>query len=221
MAIALEQACPLATSRAIGEWVEREAGDAVGARAALVAEVESRSSSEVRGVPRSANETSRPRGASASGEGPRPVRTDPDAGTLTTSSVVEAVRASPDRRSRRRLVAVVLTLTSLLLVPIVLSRIARTSTNARDGRDDSRQAASRQVEPPSASDVPASSNAPPLSSSVERVVPIEFGVVPATSKASLATHPANPHPTAPHKPDCKNPFAIGAGGIRVPRPECF
>ena len=219
MAVALEQACPPATTREIGEWVEREAGDAVRARATLLADVESRSSSEARAV-----STSTAKGAldaSVPGESSHAhaLRGDADTHTLTTSSVGEAPRSSPARRrASLGLVAATLGLTSLVLVPLALSR------GSLGGRDDARSAAVRAEAPPAqreaaAASTPSSAEALP-SSNVE-VRATRSDITPAGSKASPAPRPSVDHLSVPRRVDCRNPFTIGAGGIRVPRPECF
>ncbi len=213
MAAALEQACPPATPREIGAWVEREAGSAVRARIDLLADVESRSSSEARPLPVRAAK-SQP-GAALIRDASVHARTDAD--TLTTSSVAETRDSS---RGRRWLhwgpIAIAVGLTSLVLIPLVLSRI---STHARDERPIVVPAAEP---PPMQRETAAptlSAAAPAPSSSV--AIGAGSEAAPFPSKASPAARsPAN-RPSASHQPDCRNPFTIGAGGIRLPRPECF
>lgn len=218
MAVALEHACPPATTREIGEWVEREAGDAVRARAALLADVESRSSSEARGIATRAARGARDPSFSGGSSHPPSSRGDADTHTLTTSSVGAPPASSPGRRrSRLGLVAAALGLTSLVLVPLALSR---TSVGAHD---DARSAAVLAPPPPpqretAAAPVPSNAEAGP-SSNVE--VHVGSDVPPAGSKTSPAPRSPVTHPSVSRKVDCRNPFTIGAGGIRVPRPECF
>ncbi len=210
MADALEQACPPATSREIGEWVEREAGGAVRARAALLADVESRSSSVASAI---AARTAKERSAAAFlRESSHAAGSFADTHTLTTSSVGDVVRASSGRRwSRRGLVATGVGLTALVFLPLVLSRVAAAP------HGDPRPAAVR-IEPPQ----PETAAAPtPSGVSTAPSAALATEVAPAASKPSLAAHSLGNHPPAPRKPDCRNPFTLGAGGIRVPRPECF
>ena len=225
MAAALEEACPPATAREIGEWVEREAGDAVRARAALLADVESRASSEARAIPVRVSGSARARRTTVGRERPPPLRTDPETDTLTTSSVADAPGSSPGRRwSRRHLIATGVGLVSLLLTPLVVSRISR------DARDDSRPAAAAPAEPRStpreamATATSAGAGAPSSSVAIgaeaTSAAPHTPEVIPA-GKPPPAARSSVGRASASHKPDCRNPFTIGAGGIRVPRPECF
>jgi hypothetical protein len=223
MAVALEQACAPATPREIGEWVEGEAGEAVRARAALLARVESRSSSQASAVhDRSATVEALAARASIVGERPPAPRADADGDTLgdtlTNSSVAEAAAASLGGRGpRRRRVVMAVGSTSLLLAALVLTRI---SARARD------------VPPPNVAThpgppLPALDDAAAATPSIMAPAPsgITLAAAPPSGetagKRSPAPHPAAAHPSAPHKPDCRNPFTVAAGGIRVPRPECF
>jgi eukaryotic-like serine/threonine-protein kinase len=194
MADALEQASPPATPREIGEWVQREAGESVTARAALVAEVESRSSS-------SAGSERIARGVAAA-----------PSDTVTESGVAQALGPSLARRGSRRWVAAGGALASLLVTTLVLSRIsagARDAPVPRPAPSDSARAAmpASTATPPSV--VATSPSAPAASSAAN------------TDRTSTAPRPQAPHPFLPRKPDCRNPFTLTAGGIRVPRPECF
>jgi serine/threonine protein kinase len=195
MAVALEQASPPATPREIGEWVQREAGESVAARAALVAEVESRSSWLSGAVHERI----------ARSVVPAPSDT-------LTESAVGAVGPSPARRGSRRWVVTGAALASLLVTTLVLSRI---SAGARDAPSpppaprDSASAAMPVSMTTASSEVTTPSSAPAPSFAAN------------AGRTSSAPRPPAPHPSLPRKPDCRNPFTLTAGGIRVPRPECF
>jgi serine/threonine protein kinase len=194
MAAALEQASPPATPREIGEWVQREAGESVTARAALVAEVESRSSASA------VHERIARRVAAAPSD------------TVTESGVAQAVGPSLARRGSRRWVAAGGALASLLVTTLVLSRI---SAGARDAP------VPRPAPSDSASAVlPASTAAPPSEVATSPRAPAPSSAA-NTDRTPTAPRPQAPRPSLPRKPDCRNPFTLTAGGIRVPRPECF
>jgi serine/threonine-protein kinase len=194
MAFALEQACPLATAREIGEWVQREAGDAVRARAALVTEVESRSSAVHDRVPSAL-----------------PVR---PGHTVTKSSVTESSESPPGpRRSRRPWAALAVGSTSLLLASFAVSRIM---AGPRADPPRIAPAATAAIPTPataSAEPPPIATTATPADAALEHPPQHTGGKIPPA--------PASARPSAPRKPDCHNPFTLGPGGIRVPRPECF
>jgi eukaryotic-like serine/threonine-protein kinase len=216
MALALEQASAPATPLEIGAWVQREAGDAVRARAALVTEVESRSSpaSAVHGRATRVVEAAR---AAVSKAASPALRADGAGDALTESSRVEAPTPSSTRRRSRRRVATVAALVSLLITTLVLSRIP---AGARDG------AAHRLAPSVSAAPaVPAITTAPPSDvatpSSATSATAAVAPLVVAASRTPPSPHPPTPRPSLPRKPDCRNPFTLAAGGIRVPRPECF
>jgi serine/threonine-protein kinase len=230
MAVALEEVCPPAPAREIGEWVEREAGDAVRARAALVADVESRWSSETRpaaaGVSRADSGAS---GAAIVGESSRAPLAEADGGTLTTSSVAEPARSASGRGwSRRRLTATAIGVASLFLAPLVLAPLVRSRVSG-NGRGDPglavaweagrppvpRGAPVAPAAPSTATEEPASSTAVGAASDANRL----RGVTAAT-RVPVVRPPVS-HQSAPRALDCSNPFTIGKGGIRVPRPECF
>jgi serine/threonine-protein kinase len=196
MAIALEQASPPATSREIGEWVQREAMESVTARAALVADVESRSASPSSGV----QERVAGRVEAASSD------------VVTESSVAQPASASSARGASRRWVVAGAALASLLITTFVLSRI---SAGARD--TPSPQSGAIVNAPTVTSLIPAAL-------SVEGPAPSSV-TAPATTASSdrvpTGPRPPAPRPPFPRKPDCRNPFTVAAGGIRVPRPECF
>ncbi|WP_437821174.1 serine/threonine-protein kinase [Sorangium sp. So ce1078] len=67
LAIAVEDAVPLASPRAVGEWVEELAGDALARRAARVAEIEGASAAAIDGAP--AADPGRPAAAGAAAAG--------------------------------------------------------------------------------------------------------------------------------------------------------
>ncbi len=220
MTFALERACPPATAREIGEWVQSEAGEAVRARASLVAEVESRSSAvhdrnaKSDGIAHAAQEKAR-RG---------------HAGETISHSSVTATEGTPAASggSHRRALMLAIGVTLLLLASVLVGRIAPAL------RIEAPRAPVSQAGPlPVPQETPAAETpaiAPTAAPSVA-AVPSTAGAAPsalpfgpasqsnAASKMS-PTH-ASTHGVAPHKADCRNPFTLGAGGIRVPRPECF
>ncbi len=208
MAFALEQACPPATAREIGEWVQREAGEAVRARASLVTDVESRSSAIHDRLTRPEVRVS---AAPARSGGSRP------GDTVTKSAVTATSEATPaPRRARRRWATVGAGVATLLLASFAVSRIMAGAP------DDHRTAIDPRPDPPTES----AAIAPPLPTTVSMVATPTPAVVaptpaPQTSAGKPASVHANSHAAAPRKLDCRNPFTLGPGGIRVPRPECF
>jgi serine/threonine-protein kinase len=214
MAFALEQACPPATAREIGEWVQREAGDAVQARAALVAEVESRSSAIHDRVPKA---EARPAPPARVASIP-PVR---PGDTVTKSSVTVSSEPQPGPRPpRRRWAAIVVGSTSLLLALLAVSRIM--AGPRADPPPIAPAATASVLVPPSASAEPsplAPTSAPAATTAPSDVPRASPSHGPSAGKVPAA--PASVRPSLPRKPDCRNPFTLGPGGIRVPRPECF
>lgn len=211
MAAALEQACPPASAREIGEWVEREAGEAVRTRADRLADVESRSSAIMR-----------PGVSVAVGERPPP-RPGAEGDTLTTSSVAEVPDAGhASRWSRQRRVATGLGGASLLAVSVVLAlMLARSSAGPRDRPRPETATQAGPLPAPSESFAAVVPSTAQLAPSAPEPVAAASAATAAASKATPTVHPPVTHASAPRKPDCRNPFTLGKGGIRVPRPECF
>jgi serine/threonine-protein kinase len=196
MAMALEQASPPATPREIGEWVQREAAESVTARAALVTDVESRSASPSSGV--------KARVADRIEAAPSDV--------VTESAVAQPAGNPSARGASRRWVVMGAALASLLITTLVLSRL---SAGAHDPPSP-RSAASVSVS--------TGTTAIPAALSVEGPAPPGAPMTAPTAspdRTSAAPRPPASRPSPPRKPDCRNPFTVTGGGIRVPRPECF
>jgi hypothetical protein len=234
MAVALEEACRPAPAREIGEWVEREAGDVVRSRAALVADVESRRSCGAKSAPaRVPRADSRASGGAVVGEVSRAPLTEADGGTLTTSSVAEPARSASRRgRSRRRMATTGIGLASLFLAPLVLAPLVRSRVSGYGRGEPGPAVALEAGRPPAPQDAPVATAAPstatqeqPSSAAAGAASDANRlrGARPAATQAPVVrpqvSHPSAP--SAPRAPDCSNPFTIGKGGIRVPRPECF
>jgi serine/threonine protein kinase len=223
MAIALEEACPPATARAVEAWLWAVSGETLRARTALLSSVESRASQPrvLRGHPSSDMGV-------VLGEDPGTT----DGQLLPTESWRQGTSAQGGR-------PLAMGAASALVAAILL-------IFGWNHRPSARVAPVTGAGEPVAASAPAT--APALA---ENGVPIAdaasdpaafVGTAGAQSKAAgnaagvasvtptaSAAHPrAVPgaprgpgHPRALKKPDCTSPFTVTAEGIRLPRAECF
>ena len=217
MAIALEEACPPATARAVETWLHAVATDSLATRSALLAEVESASSrgAHLRG------------GIDTSGVVPFDARSGPEDDTL---SATDSALGPPSRRKPGRAIAsgvAVLILGATLALGVGLVRRggpaeATNATNATFAPAAVAEAASASA---ALAPLPIASAAPAVSDagSVTPMAVVAATVPPARNGRSTPSAPvrAAPRPRAGNKPDCSNPVTVTADGIRMPRPECF
>jgi hypothetical protein len=192
MALALEAAVPLAIPSAIATWMETVAGNALAARAAQVAEIESESS----GRPADAPSTSAPPPADVT----IPVFEAPP-GQTTSVSVTTGPRARP-ASARRTVVGVAAGIAVAAGLGVwALARtggreaptVNATATDPASPPSAARVAESASVPLPVAVPAPGSASAPPSATSPPSAQ------TPATKTAS----PARPPPT-PRRPGRRN-----------------
>jgi serine/threonine-protein kinase len=194
MAMAIERASPLATASDVGAWVEVLAHEVIVERAARVAEIESRSDVFMKPAP----------------------------AEIEVTFSEEPVHP-PASRARSRAIAAL----------VVGLAVAAGFGIANLGRAPARQQVeprAQSAEPPAASIPPspptpvaASAQPPPPDHATTPPVEETPSAVPSTKpapvKAMTKPTPAPPAPK-PH-PDCSQPFAIDANGIKHVKPECL
>jgi serine/threonine-protein kinase len=239
MALDLENCLPLASASAIGGWVERLAGDTLGARARRVATIESSTSLpqiQLPAMPSAPVPASAPIAASAQGAPSAPIEVDEP--TLTISSVndaaeqaavlsrVTAAAASP-APSRSRGLFIGLAAGGAILVAVAFLAIS-SAKHAPEA-----DAEVHPQHPAATAEVPAAATASPVVNSVTSATPSSTvsAVTPAPTARASATPSAKPStpavvratPVAPAQPakNCKPPYTTDGSGIRHMKPECL
>ena len=233
MAIALEEVCAPATGRALGEWVELRAGDALVERERVLRAIESGSDSL--GADASARAelaelvTPGPRARTgARGASPTPPTppSEEATGVVHARGVEPAVLPPPAREEPRApkrrlgwaaLAALVLAGAALALVAQRASRAPAESHPSARGLAEAPGSTSPPA--PAPSDEP---RAPSASPSVEvRAFPVASTPMASSAATTRPTRP--PAPRGPSKAppaDCEPPFRI-VDGIKVPKRECL
>ncbi len=224
MAIALEQAGPVASSLRVADWVTSVAGATLVARAQCVAEIESESST----APVPASELS---GSALGGQATNAQATPPQGSGQTNVAMLTGVGA-PGPRSARAMVGIALAAVAAGGLSTWLYLQLRSHDTAPGA------AAGPSAAPPSR--VPPSASSSAVMSVVETASVAAPSAVtataaqgntasaPATSSAPSA-QPSNrrlvgggrPQAPALPKPDCDNPFIVDANGRKRPKPGCF
>ncbi|MBK8218719.1 MAG: serine/threonine protein kinase [Myxococcales bacterium] len=222
MAIAIEEACPPATARAVGEWVSELAAEALGSRATRIEEIESAVEPNpslgklLAAVPLDTPSS-------------RSVVTSPEvAASSETSSSATAARlglardeAPPPAASKSRssvIVAAALVSVALVAAALIVSRRAPNGATAAAPPAPPLPSASVTAAPTAVTSAaaPLQSAAPPAAA-------------PAPSAPTVAKHaPSKPAPTpakttakpAAPAPNCSPNFVI-EGGIKKIKPECL
>ncbi len=237
MAIALEEVCAPATGRALGEWVELRAGDALVERQGVLRAIESGSDSL--GADASARAelaelvTPGPRARTgARGASPTPPTppSEEATGVVHARGVEPAVLSPPAREEPRvpkrrlgwaALAVLVLAGVALALVAQRASRTPVASHPSARGLGEAGSWRPRATLPPA----PAPSDEPraPTASPSAEVRAIPVGSTPMASSAATTRPLRPPAPRVPSKAppaDCEPPFRI-VDGIKVPKRECL
>ena len=217
LAEAIEGVMAPAPARAIGQWVEETAGEALRWRLALVDRIEHETSTSI--VPPLVQPTP-PRDSPAPIEASGVLKTPADArpsespdevstgiapsGRATAHSILDD--GSPAQGSH--LVILAIALVGLLLV----------GGGALMGMKWMQSQVEAEGPAPSAS-VSAAAPAPSAQSN-EPAIAIEVQRS-ASAKPKTVPPPAATTVSAPAKDDCENPFVIDSKGVRHPKPHCF
>jgi eukaryotic-like serine/threonine-protein kinase len=226
MALELEACLPVASTSAIGGWVERLAGDAIATRARRITDIESVSSPVTAILP---GAIAAPAPVDPAPAPPAPAR-EPAAGDDVTgpaaavSKVGDGPRADPTPWQRAR-VPVLAACGALLLGGAIAA--LRAVSHGPDA--PAQPAATGEAAPPPASAAPApaptpataapekSADAPPPRPAASPAAPSPRPAsVPRTPSAPVA--PATPRPAAA---SCTPPYTIDGAGIRHMKPECL
>jgi eukaryotic-like serine/threonine-protein kinase len=213
MALALEQAVSPASSREVGRWVQKTAGENLQRRAERIAEIES--VSQIRpGIGRAAVSPS-----------------VPPSGAAGEARV--AAPTAPDRQARLRpqhwvLLAAVAAL-ALALVVAVATLIAHSRSQpapissalsaAPSAAPLSVASASQPVQAPAPSAVGSAAPAASASAPVATSAPSPPAPAHASPRYHASTHSARAHSKV--RNDCTPPYTIDAHGIRIPKPQCL
>ncbi len=227
MAHALEEAIPPATPRAVGEWVRKLAGEALGSRAARIEDMESRSDAQ----PALKLLLAAP--VSPSGRSLLPAEDEREGASSSATAAPLSLARSKGEPSRSRFV--------LLLAPLVLVVLGFASFAMFRGltRDKGAVSAappgpSSEAREPPRPDKPAASAAPE-GKAPEGRAPAPTASASAPSPRALALKPPLPQiksvpvasaPSATPKtptPSCDPPYTIGPAPdfIKKPKLECL
>jgi eukaryotic-like serine/threonine-protein kinase len=197
MAVAIETATPMASTREVGEWLEAAAADVLTKRALRVAEIESGSGSAPTVSPGDA-ESVEVRGLTGTG----------------TTHVAEASSPSPATKTKK---AAPFILASLLLAVIVVAA----SVTWRGSREAADRTSATPVGTASAGEaLPVAST---HAAAVEASAPVASASV--STSASVVSKPMRaPDPTrskaAIRPPDCKPPYTFDKAGNRHWKDGC-
>jgi serine/threonine-protein kinase len=218
LAIAIEEAAPLASPRAVGEWVEELAADALARRAACVAEIESASA------------------AGPSSSGGLSVALSPRDGAPRDGG--DGAGAAKRARPRLALLAVALLGSAAALAAPWLRRgpSGPEGPPAQENAAGAARAIATQPEAPEEPSAPPAAPAPSPSSSPppSSPPPSSPGRVslpppaPSTAASAPAQHPARaaarapaPAPPAARAQRCSPPYTVDKTGIRRLKPQCL
>ena len=193
MALAIEQASPLAPPSTVGTWVETLAHDALANRAARIAEVESRSDVFPRGRVSISDDV--------------PVEHEEPKTDVSSAVVVVA-----PKHSTAKVGALLAGVVVLLCVGILFATRSPTPPSAATATATATATPTATV---SATATPAAVTA----SAAPSVAPPP-NVVPATTRATPPAT-AKPAPTAHPADRCSPPFTIDSSGIKHVKPECL
>jgi len=216
LAIALEDAIPLASPRQVGAWVERMATVALARRAARIASMESTSATATptrAGAKPEENDPGRWR-ASRAPAGELATRPEGEARQPISVSPGPPAASAPTSRLPRWLAAGVL---AALLVGAGVARLLATPRPP---------AASGQAEGglnvPAGSDARVVSTAPPPIPTLGPVEPPGSASAAAPSARPQVVSPArSPQAITPASKSCKPPYTVDANGARHLKPECI
>ena len=243
MAIALEDALPLASPRQVGEWVERIAGDSLAKRAERVKEIESVSSSMTAPVHPGggAAHAADPEGnapttisdsrsfaapGSAREHGPPPP-IDASSSQVSSISVSRARSTGPVPPGRGRAAVAIAGAVAALVVAIgavVLLRGGAPSAEAGPAATSQAGGAVTAASPAIATPLPSASAATAATAEATagaHATGAPSAAKPPPAKAAPRTPAASKPASKPPAPSCSPPYTIDSNGIRRPKPECL
>ena len=210
MAIALEDTGICASSRTIGEWVERMVGDSLGERAGRLREIEETSEVGIESIVKT--KVKAPNVAAAA---------DPEQGSLLITHV-EPTLTVPRRRGRAVAIAT-LGFGALVALIVGKSLLSAEPTKARvdaaSGAISLTGATSAAAPSASPSSVAVTSPAPATSSASSTA---HATAAPPIATASAAKPKPPPRPKVrPPTIDCSPPYTTDDQGVRIPKRECL
>jgi serine/threonine-protein kinase len=211
MAVALEDALPLASPRAVGEWVELVAGESLARRAARVKEIESISSMA-------------PPALAGDGIGPPSAPPSPNATSQVSGlSVVQPdVLETPPLRRRGLLVALIGAVATIGVLLLVFS--LRAPAASPEGSKVAPASGGEGTAPAATPVAPEATATPATTASV---APVESAAASASVSVAPRKAPVSggPRPRSTGKPasppNCTPPYNVDAQGIRRIKPECL
>jgi serine/threonine protein kinase len=214
MAIAVSRAAAPASAFEIGEWVERLAADSLGDQARRIAEIESGSASQPRGV----LVASEPPPPPAPPPPPLTVPTVPMAFApvrvpLQAAAPVAAADAQTTGDARRKWIVVgVLALVGLAGAILLTASMLRHVEPAASTAQSETPLASAVSPPPSA----------PAAISVAQPTPEPMATDVPSARATTRTPPAAPIPPSGPKVDpCNPPFTVDSRGVKHYKAQCL
>jgi serine/threonine-protein kinase len=213
MAMAIEQTTPVATTREVGDWVMQVAGDSLGRRANMLAEIESVSTVIPHLPPLGAQSSAgaRPRSGADAVSG--------EAGSQATGLSLSTDSFSAAQTRRRTLLMLAGMAAGGLLIGIIAALIV-TAGRPRPAPPVSAATVESVAQPvvvPPVVDPPEVEPAVSVASAVPSAPP------PPSARPTAKTVRPIPVPTQPPPPvkKCNPPYTVDANGIKRPKPECF
>lgn len=234
MAIALERAAPIATTRRVGEWLTSLAKDALDARARYVADVESKESLSSPGIRVVPDEPATKLVAT-----PVPAPTN-EIGSVSnavlTRDSVSAIEQRPPRSRMPVMIAAIGAFVMLAVAGVLLIRAAHdarektaaAATNVSTNAPAAEPPPNAPVAEPAAALTPAPALAPTPTQAPAptQVTPTQATTPSKTNAQRPSTGPSKPAVAKPASAPaaaakCDPPYTVDAKGVRVPKRECF
>ncbi len=214
LAIALEDAIPLASPHQVGAWVERLASVALARRAARIASMESTSATAPPPHAEATPEENDPGRWRASRAAAGDVATRPDGEASQPISITPGSPAAPTSRLPRWFAAAVL---AALLVGAGATRLFATPRPpAASGKAEEKPNAPAATEPRVASMTP-----PPIPTLAPAPPPASAGAAAPPARPQVTSTARIPQAISPAAKSCKPPYTVDANGARHLKPECI
>jgi serine/threonine-protein kinase len=218
MAVALEKATPIATSRRVGEWLSEMVGDSLAERARYVEHVERTSSPSMEAAIAIDVPMDRPETPTHVLPLPAPPASVREPGSLSrgvvTRSEPSALEGQPRPRSLARPLAFGIGAACIVVLGAYVMMRSRHDTAAPVVASSAPPSAETSAAP--SEPAPPPPQPPPATATAAPPATADASARPVTKPVA---RPAAPVKTAAAK--CDPPYTIDAKGVRVPKRECF
>jgi eukaryotic-like serine/threonine-protein kinase len=208
MAVDLERAVPIATTRRVGEWLSEVAKQSLDERARYVADVESKESLSDPQIQVAID------GEPATKLVPMPASTR-EPGSVS-HAVVTAETLPVQPQPKRPLRAALIGIGAASIVVLGAFLFLRTTHDRREA-----PATASPPSPPSAPASEAMPVPPPPAPPASEAPVMTASAKPTSPKAAPAVKPPPVKTAAPAAAKCDPPYTVDAKGVRIPKRECF